>query len=111
MQHTTKRTQNSGLINRNREWTAFNTKMAAALWSKDDATTLDRHWIMKILNDLYWHGGNRSKPANLSTEERLVVERYQLCGEAESQHHSVLTCSHPIARHYGFKIRITTTLY
>jgi hypothetical protein len=93
------RTANSALIHRNRDWTSFNMELTNELWENSEATTLDKQRVLKIIYDLYWHGGNRSKDQMLNKDEQQDIAKYQLCDEPESQNPLVLSCSYPIMKH------------
>jgi hypothetical protein len=72
-QYLQTRTENSARIHRNRDWTEFNMQLTSELWKNDDATTLDKQRSLKIIYDLYWHGGNRSKDQRLDEAEMSIV--------------------------------------
>jgi hypothetical protein len=36
-------------------------KLTNELWENLEAAALDKQRVLKIIYDLYWHGGNRSK--------------------------------------------------
>jgi hypothetical protein len=78
-QYLKTRTINSMKIHRNRHWTQFNMKLVAEIWQHPEATAIDKQRSMKIVYDLYWHGGNRSKDQRLTEAEKQEVAKCPLC--------------------------------
>jgi hypothetical protein len=107
------RTENSARIHRNRDWTKFNMQLTSMLWKNDNATTLDKQRSLKIIYDLYWHGGNRSKDQQLDEvakfQQGQEVAKCPLCNAPESQEHIVLQCTNPIMKHARDNSRLTIT--
>jgi hypothetical protein len=95
-QYLKARTVNSAIIHRNRDWTQFNMKLAAEIWQHPEATITDRQRSIKIMYNLYWQCGNRSKDQRLTEIEQQEIAKCPLCDAPESQEHIVLRCSHPI---------------
>jgi hypothetical protein len=78
-QYLQTRTENSARIHRNRDWTEFNMQLTSELWKNEDTTTLDKQRSLKIIYDLYWHGGNRSKDQRLDVMQNRRKWPYVHC--------------------------------
>jgi Fe-S-cluster-containing hydrogenase component 2 len=59
----------------------------------------------RIIWDKHWHGGNRSKQANLTDQERDRACKCHMCGEPDSQHHCFRRCQHSNVK----AVRLETT--
>jgi hypothetical protein len=79
-------------------------QLTSESWKNGDATTFDKQRSLKIIYDLYWHEGYRSKDQQLDEAEQKEVAKCPLCNAPESHEHIVLQCTNPImtyARDYS----------
>jgi hypothetical protein len=98
IKYLTNRTEKSKLIDRNREWTNMDTELAAFIWDMKGRKRLLGGSINRILYDLHWHGGNRSKGTNMPEGVRAALRKCNLCGRPDSQDHILNHCTNPIMK-------------
>jgi hypothetical protein len=103
---------------RNHDWKKFNLQLTSGLWKNDEAMTLDKQRSLKIIYDLYWHGGNRSKDQQLNEVQQQELAKCPLCNARcprisgtyritiLQSHNEVLQCSN--TRDHSGLLTITT---
>lgn len=96
--YVSRRTTNSACIGRNRNWVDMDIELAAHIWDMPKRKGSVASQINRIIFDLHWHGGNRSKEENLSQQERNEQSKCNLCGRTDSQDHILNSCRNPIMK-------------